>query len=421
MVALGLVAAACAVGQAAVLVRRPLIFELPDSASYIAVASRLVRQPDLVNLFDAYRTPGYPAFLALVAALQGSVAGSWVVYTQAALVVVAAFEVFALTAGLTGSRAAAAVAAVLFGSNVRLLDWERLIMTESLSIFLVVTVALAFWLWLSRRSARWAVAFAAASALAVLVRPSLVYLPAGLLAVLLASDRRRWLPVVLVAAAVYLPALGYGAVNDRLHPGAGLSAVGSVNLLGKILEYRMEGEGDEGRFAALWKGIGELPPGDRDPYDILKADPGAFGPNYADASAFSVDIIARHPFEYLAKSAVDFTGQWWIAPFAFIPPGRYSWVAQGLAGFALLTYVAYIALPAAVAVLIVLWRRLERQAAVGIAALFVAVIGGLVSNSLFGYVDFARLRTPVDALALVAVVALAVAARRPQPGSGQNV
>ena len=418
---LGLVAAACAVGQVAVLVRRPLMFQLPDSPSYIDLASRLVRQPDLANLFDAYRTPGYPAFLALVGYLQGNVAGSWVVYAQAALMVVAACEVFALTAGLSGSRAAAVVAGILFGSNVRLLDWERLMMTESLAIFLVISIALAFWLWLSRRSVRWAAVFAVASVLAVLVRPSLIYLPAGLLAVLLVGDAKRWLAVTVVAAVIYLPALGYGAVNDRLHPGAGLSAIGGVNLLGKVLEYGMQDEGDASRFAALRKEIADLPPGDKDPYDILRYDPGAFGPNYADASAFSVDIIARHPLEYLAKSTDDFAGQWLIAPFAFIPPGPYPWLAQALASFALLTYAAYAVLPLAVAVLILVWGRLERKAAIGIAALFVVVIGGLATNALFVYVDFARIRTPVDALALVAVVSVAALAWRSATASGHNV
>jgi hypothetical protein len=402
-----LVAAGCVAGQVAILVRRPLVFQLPDSPSYITLATRLIHQPDLGNLFDAYRTPGYPAFLALIGLAQGSVADTWVVYVQACLVVVTAFELYVLTFGLTGSRAAGAVAGILFGSNVRLLDWERLIMTESLAIFLVTTIALAFWLWMKHRAALWVAVFGVASAFAVLTRPSLLYVPICLLAVVLVGDRRRWLSVVLLAVAVYLPVLGYSAVNDRLNPHAGLSAVSNINLLGKILEYDMQGEGDAARFPTLWQGISSLPRGDRDPYDILTANPAAMGTNYADASAFSQDIIERHPFEYLAKSTGDFFGQWLIAPFAYTPPGPDAWLAQALAAFALVTYAAYPALPLAIIGLVVLWRRMDRLVARATAALIVVVVGSLGISALFSYVDFARLRTPVDAIALAAVVAVA--------------
>ncbi len=419
---LGLVAAGCAVGQAAILARRPLVFQLPDSPSYISLGARLVHEPNLGNLFDADRTPGYPALLALVGFLQGGVAGSWVVYAQAALMVATAAELYVLTFGLSGSRVAATVAGILFGSNVRLLDWERLIMTESLAIFLAMTIVLAFWLWMRNREARWAVVFGVASILALLTRPSLLYLPICLLAVVLVSDRRRWPPVLLVTAAVYLPVFGYGVINDRIHPHAGLSAVSNINLLGKVLEYGMQGEGDATRFPALWQGITNLPRGDHDPYDILNANPAAMGTNYADASAFSLDIIGRHPLEFLAKSLRDFFGQWLIVPYAYIPPGPLEWVAMALAAYALVLYAAYPALPLAFIAAVVLWPRLDRTVALGIAALFLVVACSLSTTALFSYVDFARLRTPVDAFALAAVIAVSAhVLRRWRSGRGVQI
>ena len=421
LLSVSLVAASCAVGQAALLTRRPLIFQLPDSSSYITLGARLANQPNLGNLFDAYRTPGYPVFLALIGAVQGGVPGTWVVYAQAGLMVVTAFELYVLIFGLTSSRTAAAVGGILFGSNVRLLDWERLIMTESLAIFLVMTIVLAFWLWMLHRSASWAVVFGVASILAVLTRPSLVYLPVCLLAVVLVSDRRRWLPVLMVAASIYLPVLGYGVINDRLHPHAGLSAVGNINLLGKVLEYGMQNGGDAARFPALWQGITSLPSGDHDPYDILKGNPAAMGTNYADASAFSRAIIERHPLEYLIKSAGDFFAGWLAVPYAYIPGGAYQWVAQGLATYALAAYATYPALPLAIIALIVLWPRLERQVALGIAGLFLVVAGSLGTTAVFSYVDFARLRTPVDAVALASVIAVLSLVMRRLPGAVQDL
>jgi len=400
------VAAGCLIGQAAILTRRPLTYQLPDSPSYVALASRSISHPSLSALFDSYRTPGYPAFLALVGACQGQVAGDWVAWTQAALMVVTAFELYALTCGLTGSRFAAAVAGIAFATNVRLLDWERLVMTEALAVFLVTTMALAFWLWMRRHGRSWAVAFCLVSMYTCLTRPSLLYLPICLALAVLVSNRQRWSEVLLVSLAVYLPVLGYAAVNDRLHPHAGLSAVSNINLLGKVLEYQMQGEGDAARFPSVSKGISSLHRGDADPYHILQADPGALGVNYVDAAAFSEGVITRQPGEYLTRSAADFLAQGVAVPYAYIPSGRFEWATRGLAAYALIAYAAYPSLPLLVAGLGLLWRRLDREVALGVGALLVAVIGSLATNALFTYVDFARLRTPVDALAFVAAISV---------------
>ena len=404
--ALSIVAGGCLIGQAAILSRHPLAFQLPDSPSYISLGSLLLAHPSLSNLFDAYRTPGYPVALAVIGGVQGQVAGDGVVFVQAGLMVLTAFELYVLTFGLTGSSIAAGLAGFIFATNVRLLDWERLIMTEALAIFLVATTVLAFWQWMRHRRRVWAVGFTAASILAVLTRPSLIYLPICLVLLLVAGDRKRWLPAALLGAAIYAPLLGYGIVNDRLHPHAGLSAISNINLLGKVLEYRMQGEGDPGRFPTLWQGITNLPKGDADPYHILQANPQSMGPDYWDAYRFSQDIVLSHPIEYVEKSAGDLVQEWLAVPYAYIPPGDLRWVSQALADYSLVAYAAYPALLLVIAALLVMWRRLDRQVALGIGALLLTVAGTLVTTALFSYVDFARLRTPVDGLAFVAVIAM---------------
>ncbi|MFI5281976.1 MAG: hypothetical protein ACHQ0J_02460 [Candidatus Dormibacterales bacterium] len=399
-----MVGLASAIGQAVILTRHPLTFQLADSPSYIALGSRLVSHPSLSALFDAYRTPGYPVVLALIGAVQGTVAADGVVYAQAVFMVITALEVYALTFGLSGSSVAAALAGVLFATNVRLLDWERLVMTEALAVLLVTTLVLAFWLWINHRAMAWAVLFCATSSFAILTRPSLLLMPFCLGAVVVIGDRRRWLPLLIMGAAIYLPVAGYAAVNERLNPHAGLSAVSNINLLGKVLEYDMQGEGDKAAYPALWQGITGLAPGDRDPYNILKTSSEALGPNYQDAARFSSDIILRHPFEYLWKSGRDLVAQSLAVPYAYIPPGSTQWLAELVADYALVPYAAYPALPLAIAGLVVVWRRLDPQVALGIAALVAAVVGGLGINALFTYLDFARLRTPLDPLAFVAAI-----------------
>jgi hypothetical protein len=221
----------------------------------------------------------------------------------------------------------------------------------------------------------------------------------------LVSDRKRWVSALVVTTAIALPLLAYALINDRLYPHAGLTAVSNINLLGKILEYNMEREGDAARFPALWQAANSLPADNPSPYLVQETNPAAVGKNWEDAGQFSQDIVRHHPLEYGLKSARDLVQGWLTSPYTFAPVDA-SLKTMIWTRLSTTAYDAYILLPLAIIALVGFWRRIERRAALGIATLGVGVGFALITTALFGYVDIARLRTPIDPLALVFVIAV---------------
>lgn len=410
---LTLVALACAAGQVAILAQHPLVYSTLDSSDYVGLGVRLAQHPSMASLFTSLsvsgtpgRTPGYPFLIALAYLLQGQPGGNLVVFIQAGLMVLTAFEFYLLVYQLTRSRVAAMLAGVLIGTNIFLLNWERMIMTESLAIFLVATTVLSFWMWLRYQKASWLVLFGGASFMAIMTRPTLLYLPAALLFFCLISNRRHWLLTLLVAAVIYLPVGSYFVVSDQMDPRSGVSREAGVNLLGKILEYRMQGEGDHSRFPALWQAANELPPGPlgiraflfvpgNTPWANLGVDNQQDGP-------FSREIVLQHPLEYAVKSAQDFRAVWLAPPGAWAPVVNDPWWSLSTS-----IYDVYLVITLFLASLLLIWRRLDRQVVLCIAAMLATALGLMLITALLsiaGQED--RYRAPVDPLVIVVAIVI---------------
>src|SRR5690348_14775375 len=90
LVPLGVVLLAAGLGMLASLLQTPRVAAFPDSDGYLAVAHRLLTTHQFT---DPIRTPGYPAFLALIFLLTGGEHWNAVVVAQAALIILAAVEI----------------------------------------------------------------------------------------------------------------------------------------------------------------------------------------------------------------------------------------------------------------------------------------------------------------------------------------
>jgi hypothetical protein len=308
------------------------------------------------------------------------------------------------------------VAAVL-GVNIFFLAWERTVMSEEMEILAVMLAAFCFWRWLKERQSAWAAAFCLVSIMVVLIRPSFIYLPLALAAVVWLSQPRRWRQPLLVAAVAYAAVGGYTLANNHTYPNAYLSSTSSMNSLGKVLEYHMEGEGNPARYPALYQAAQMVQTTQttqgpfRDPYSI---DPSVLGANYIDAGRFSQEIILHHPLEYASKSVVDFAKGWNLEPLPYAPVscdcttqanqvGWLAWVVASEAG-----QKAYLVTPLMLLALLLLWRRIERKVAWALAGLGLVVLGERVTSALLGYVFIDRFRSPVVPLAVILLAVVAV-------------
>jgi hypothetical protein len=246
--ALALLLAACALGQYETLIQTPLVQgpgQYPDTATYLLVAHRILTGG---TLFDVVRTPMYPMFLAFVFAFAGVDNFAAVVGAQAFLMVVAVLEIYALVQMLSGRRMVAAIVAGAIAINPAILQWERLILTEVIAYFWIVTCLWAVTLYLRSRAWPAIVAIDISAAAALLTRPSLAFLPAVVFGALLLrawyqrAGRLIWRQA-LVGLALAYGVMGLHMLGNGLTWGYyGLSSIGSYNLFAKAFEYHLETE-----------------------------------------------------------------------------------------------------------------------------------------------------------------------------------
>jgi 4-amino-4-deoxy-L-arabinose transferase-like glycosyltransferase len=165
------------VSAIAVLVRLGLWAVYPltpnnDSPTYVQLAKNILIKG--FSTYNATRSPGYPAFLALV--------GDWAYFAQLLLGLLTTWLFFYIGWRLSGRPWFGALAALIHTLNIGQLFFEATLLTETLTTFLV-TAAFAGAIVLSTEKASfWRFAFFAflsglAAALAGMVRPLFAFLP----------------------------------------------------------------------------------------------------------------------------------------------------------------------------------------------------------------------------------------------------
>jgi 4-amino-4-deoxy-L-arabinose transferase-like glycosyltransferase len=165
-----------------------------DSVSYVEFAER-IRDWNFAG-FTGARTPGYPLFL-LLCGLDLNI----VHIVQGITGVIASVLLYRLIAETTGRRILALMAGIVYSLNINWLLYEGTILTESLSILLLLLVALLFRRLYSDRGDMFVTAIwlGLAVAVAALTRPLFVYLipVVPVFMAMLLWRRRRWLVAVL--------------------------------------------------------------------------------------------------------------------------------------------------------------------------------------------------------------------------------
>lgn len=275
-----------------------------DSYSYLGAVQQLHTTGNPVNYF---RLPTYPLFILGVYALthQGNLMAVSIV--QGILFICAALEIAFLTWMITRKRWAAFLVGVLVGTNIYLLYSAKLIMTEGLSLWLLTTVLLSAVLFLKTLRPRFLWVSAVGLLLLLFTRPEWVPFPGMLFLLLIVFTwkklplRRVALPVISALAVIYLLVGSYIYVNAQTNHLPSLSWVTNMNLIGKVLQYRMQDESPTNpSFSHVYDSY--LRRGIDSPYYITSHVPG-LGNNYAQASAdWAKAIILHHPGEFLVKS-----------------------------------------------------------------------------------------------------------------------
>lgn len=203
---------------------------LTDSAGYLELAGTL-REEGRFHASEheeSLRTPGYPAFLAVVQLALGEKPG-FVILVQVLLTLATAWLIYR-SGSRMGGRAVGRIAVWLYALSPNALFWAGTIMTETFFAFwLALALAL---LAESIERGRWVACGAGGLALgvAVLVRPIGLYLiPIWALGALAAGWKRlaglrRWQPAGALLLAALAPVLAWQTRNLLVHDSFRLTA-----------------------------------------------------------------------------------------------------------------------------------------------------------------------------------------------------
>lgn len=282
---------------------------LADTWSYLYVVDRFQTYGQLVNF---WRLPGYPLFIILVYAFLGQGNLTAVSEIQAILFVLATLELYSLAALVFRQLWIAFLIGLLVGTNITLLSYVKPIMSETLALWLVVSLALAvvYFLYSLRALALWFVT--AATLLLFMTRPEWIYLPVPLFAYLLliaawrGKFRALLLHAILSVTLLYAVLGAYIYINATQNHFPGLTWIQNINELGKVLQYNMQDE-VPAQYAKISRILDTYTQkGLIDPYPILQHQPTLSRNGAALAGKFSQTIIEHHPVEFLVKSVPVF-------------------------------------------------------------------------------------------------------------------
>ncbi len=404
--------------QMIVLAAGPKIVRQPDTTSYTKVAASLLNN---ISAPDSIRTPGYPLFLAEVSWLTGSQNLTYAVYAQALLFVLSAVELYALAFIISRRRWISALIAALIGGNLYLANWSRVILSEPLTTWLLISVMLCFAVYLRRPS--WsALALLTLTLIAsVFTRPQMLYLPALLLAVLifraLRQNRpRAWMRALLqMWPAIAGMAVVYGLIAFYMfafmqHYGQFTTTrVGNISLLGVAMRnhalYGMPYDGAGPQYAQLRADLEAF----KGPavYVFLDTHPQYYSLSGQFYGTFGAEVLRAHP-GYLALGAFkNFVAiaNWSQAPNYPAPillaPGWLLKLSQYISAI----YIGF--LPLLVASLVLLWRKPSSLQITMLAALMLVVFTHIFTGAIADFGAFPRLRMPVD-WAMLTVTVLAI-------------
>lgn len=421
-IALLMVAVACAIGQAVTLAQEPFVHLTPDTPTYVEGALRFLHHGEV---FSTATTPGYPLFLALVYLVAGEGNNAGVVIAQALVLLIAIGEAYLLTWLLARRRWVAALVGCVLALDLELLNWEREIMTEALALGVAMTACLAFALALRTGRGRWMIAALVWASVAGLIRPFFMYIPA-LFALVFAfrtwhmhTWRATWLPLLggLALAYALVGALVVGNAITANYPG--ITYVGSINLLGKIMEYRLQNRASDPQDLAfradLDTYIAQSKQHAIEPWHFTLAYPQYEANTYAPVAQFDSDVLRNALPRFILDGVPDVVRTLAAPPYDYAESRNLSGPAQLLTSYSILLGWLYWLAPL-LTVAGVTWLvarpRDDRAALVATLALLVladVLIAGMLTYrttlpSGQSYDEFYRMRVPCDAALLVAFV-----------------
>lgn len=387
-----------------------------DSVTYLQLGKNLLTKG--FTTYNATRSPGYPAFLALT--------GEQTYLAQLALGLLTSLLFFYLGFRLTRDPRFGALAALFHTLNLGQLFFEATLLTETLTTFLV-TAALAGVMALATEKASpgrflvYAALAGLAAAFAGLTRPLFAFLPIFLFAFCFLLFQLPLRQRIILALATLLPAIGLfggwlnyvdshfkilsfdtiGGFRWLNHTGEFFELVPDADAVIRdtYLKYRAAKIAETGtQTNAAWDAMDEL----------LKNSHLGFYALSRELTRISLDLIRAHPELYLKNSLSGWWMFWWAAvywtPAELIIPGLIPVLRVLIFAERMLLIAANLTF-LAVSLAVVLWKKARQTLGMKpfLWLALASIWAASVAQTLLDHGDNPRYLVPLQTLVLVLV------------------
>jgi len=276
----------------------------PDSVEYLSSAQKIESFK-----IDVSRVPIYPLFIQVASQiLSGFSMERATVLLQMVTSSIGVVLVFLISRNLFKSTIKAFIVSIFCAVSVCLINWDFLVLTESLSIFLVLLLLLSFMMYMRKKSVVYMIMAFVISGLMMFIRPFYIAFPIMVLMAFLLygflESRVRQVVVtgVLAIAVIYTCLIGYMYLNMTQNKYFGISDVSVINSLGKVLQYDMYDLGGNIKIKELIKKDIESNNGKLPYPKVFIYEHGFNTNNYSEISDFTKGIMLKHPYMYVSKT-----------------------------------------------------------------------------------------------------------------------
>lgn len=229
---------------------KPTPIVAPDTYGYYLIGQRIVHKT--VPVFNDERTPVYPLFLSAVMFIRGSFnapilspdfykGASAVTVVQALLGIIGYLLLFKLIYELTHEKTLSLLLTIILSLNTLHFGWEHVLTAESMTFFWLSLLLYVCMVYLKKPTHSTLLILIFLFIVGFLLKPLFIGLPLFIVPIL--TWKRGMTKMFAVSTAVlflygFIP-MTYIKTNVQRKNYYGINHVSDVNLLGKILEYRI--------------------------------------------------------------------------------------------------------------------------------------------------------------------------------------
>lgn len=286
--------------------------ETSDTSTYINCAKGLYHHIGL----NEYRPPIYPLGLMIAGISFGWYnLGQYIIYLHMLFSIINLIIIYKLTFEIMENRIPAFIVSFLVFISFTIYSWDFIIMSENFAMTEISLILYFLTLFIKRKNIRYFYYLIISLIFALYTKPFFLLLPFSVLIIIIL----RYIivkdfklneiakPVLVMFAVFYGSLILYSSLHYVQNGFFGLSSVGNVNFLGKILQYNMEDYGPsnltkdikhaEKTFENKYMVNGTFP----EPWHFVNVYNWKRN-HYKTAGNFAKSIILHHPIEYLWKS-----------------------------------------------------------------------------------------------------------------------